>query len=268
MSDILDTLCKASRERCRQARKAVSLERLVERARAMPAPPPLVVSDEGFDVIAEVKKTSPAAGALSAETDDALVERALAYANAGAAAVSVLTEPTRFGGDLKHLQSIAARLHPLGVPAMRKDFLVDGYQVWEAAAAGAGGVLAIVRVLDDATIMEMLDVAAQTRMFVLLEAFDAGDLERTQPFLHVHDNVLVGLNSRDLSTLEVDTSRFASLAGAFPADCLRVAESGIASGADARVVAGAGYRLALVGTALMRAPAPGDLITELLEAAR
>lgn len=268
MSGFLDNLCAESRLRCREARQLRPLEGVVELAEALPRPPLMKVSDNGFDIIAEVKKTSPSAGRLSSENDAALIDRALVYANAGAAAVSVLTEPTRFGGELSHLEVIAAALRPLNVPAMRKDFLVDVYQVWEAAAAGAGGVLVIVRVLDDATILQMLDAAARTGMFVLLEAFDVDDLRRVQPFLNGHDNVLVGLNSRDLETLAVDTSRFAALAAAFPRDCLRVAESGIATAADARAVADAGYRFALVGTALMRAGDPAELIAGMLAAAR
>lgn len=268
MNGFLERICESSLQRCKQAQRTVSLAQAVEQARAMPTPPPLKISDAGFDLIAEVKKASPAGGELSTETDAALTRRAVAYAKAGAAAVSVLTEPTRFGGDLEHLEAIAEALRPLGVPAMRKDFLVDVYQVWEAAAAGAGGVLAIVRALEDRIIMQMLEAAAQTRMFVLLEAFDANDLRRVYPFLKMHNNVLVGLNSRDLGTLKVDASRFAELQPAFPDDCLRVAESGIETGADARAAAGAGYQFVLVGTALMRADDPGQLIAEMLTAAR
>ena len=103
--------------------------------------------------------------------------RVAAYARAGAAAVSVLTEPTRFDGILEHLREAAAVLAPLGVPAMRKDFLVDPYQVLEARAAGAGGVLLIVRMLSRDRLAELLEAAAEQGLFVLLEAFDARDLD-------------------------------------------------------------------------------------------
>lgn len=268
MTDFLDTMYEASRERCLAAQQLRSLERTVAAARAMPPPPKLRLHADGFDLIAEVKRTSPALGDLADETDVQLIDRAVAYAHAGAAAVSVLTEPTRFGGDIEHLRAIAAALQPLGVPAMRKDFIVDAYQVWEAAAAGAGGVLLILRLLDDPTVMQMLEAAAQAKMFVLLEAFDRDDLLRAQPFSVTHDNILIGLNARNLETLDVDPTRLTRLAGEFPADCLRVAESGITTADDAARVHAAGYPLALVGTALMRQPSPGELLREMLAAGR
>lgn len=268
MSDFLETLCASSRQRSADAQQLRSLERTVAAARAMPTPPALRFNSAGFDLIAEVKRTSPASGDLSVEDDVALIDRALAYAHSGAAAVSVLTEPTRFGGDIEHLRSIAAALSPLDVPALRKDFIVDVYQVWEAAAAGAGGVLLILRTLDDPTVMQMLEAAAQTKMFVLLEAFDRDDLLRAQPFAATHDNIIIGLNARNLETLEVDTARLHELAHEFPDDCVRIAESGICTPEDAARMRADGYQLALVGTALMRQAHPGRLIESMLAAAR
>lgn len=268
MSGFLDQMCELSRQRCATARQTIALEKLVEDARNLPPPPRLRPHPGGFDVIAEVKKASPSEGELSSETDAGLIDRAIAYASAGAAAVSVLTEPSRFGGRLQHLERIAAALRQYQVPVMRKDFIVDVYQVWEAAAAGAGGVLAIVRVLDDAVIMQILEAAAQTRMFVLLEAFDEQDLRRAQPFLHAHDNLLLGLNCRDLQTLQVQASRFRQLADKFPEDCLRVAESGVSTAEDALALRQLGYQFALVGSALMREPSPRGLIAHMLASAR
>ena len=153
--------------------RCAALER---RARQAPAGAPLRLSASGFDVIAELKLRSPAAGVLGDESQDWL-GRVAAYARGGAAAVSVLTEPSRFDGSLEHLRRAAQVLAPLGVPAMRKDFLVDPYQVLEARAAGAGGVLVILRMLPRPRIAELLDVAADHGLFVLLEAFDEADLE-------------------------------------------------------------------------------------------
>src|SRR5262249_30890951 len=146
------------------------------RASDSPAPVKLKLSPEGFDLIAECKLHSPSAGDLSAQTHG-VAGRVMAYGQSGAAIVSVLTEPSRFGGELSHLEQAAQVLTPLGVPAMRKDFLVDPYQIMEARAAGAGGVLLIARMLDRSRLAAMLDCAAMLCLFVLIEAFDAADLE-------------------------------------------------------------------------------------------
>ena len=165
-----------ARSAWRSAMQRESLDALERRARQTPPAPPLRLSAAGFDVIAELKLRSPAAGVLRDSAHDWL-GRISAYARGGAAAVSVLTEPSRFDGSLQHLREAAAALAPLGVPAMRKDFIVDPYQVLEARAAGAGGVLIILRMLPRARLAELLEVAADHGLFVLLEAFDAADLE-------------------------------------------------------------------------------------------
>src|SRR5580700_1616329 len=168
-------MAKASAARVAEALRHESFEALERRARQTAPSAPLRLSALGFDVIAELKLRSPAAGVLGEESQNWL-GRVAAYARGGAAAVSVLTEPSRFDGSLEHLRQAAAVLAPLGVPAMRKDFLVDPYQVLEARAAGAGGVLVILRMLDAERVAELLDVAAEHGMFVLLEAFDGSDL--------------------------------------------------------------------------------------------
>jgi len=138
----LDEMADASRERVRAAKLTRSEAALEVVARQTPAPPPLRLERCGFDLIAEVKLRSPAAGRLGQQGED-VAARVTAYARAGAAAISVLTEPSRFDGSLEHLASATRALAPHAVPAMRKDFLVDPYQVLEARAAGAGGVLVI-----------------------------------------------------------------------------------------------------------------------------
>src|SRR5690554_4242839 len=142
MSDLLTEMAQASLARLEQARARESEQSLSTRVSDMPAPPALKLSPEGFDVIAECKLHSPSAGDLSQHTAN-VESRVTAYAQGGACAVSVLTEPSRFGGSLDHLAQAAEVLKPYGIPAMRKDFLVDPYQVMEARAAGAGGVLVI-----------------------------------------------------------------------------------------------------------------------------
>src|ERR1700693_2521081 len=169
VSGFLDQMARSSALRVTQAQLSESLGALERRAKAAPPSPPLRLSAAGFDVIAELKLRSPAAGALSEQGDDWL-GRVAEYALGGAAAVSVLTEPSRFDGSLEHLRQAALALAPLGVPAMRKDFLVDPYQVLEARAAGAGGVLVIVRMLSRSQMSQLIDAAAEHGMFVLLEA--------------------------------------------------------------------------------------------------
>jgi indole-3-glycerol phosphate synthase len=276
MSGFLDDMARSSAERVTQARVRESLDELQRRAKAANPSPPLRLSKAGFDVIAELKLRSPAAGALSEPSDDWL-ERVVAYARGGAAAVSVLTEPSRFDGSLEHLRQASRALGPLGVPAMRKDFLVDPYQVLEARAAGAGGVLVIVRMLSRLQMTALLDVAAEHGMFVLLEAFDAADLAATRELLALRggranhgsaDNILVGINCRDLQTLKIVPERFETLAPQLPGSWPAVAESGVASAADALRMMRLGYRLALIGTALMSRDDPAQLLREILATTR
>ena len=275
MSGFLDDMASLSAARVAQALKSESADALARRARAAAPSAPLRLSAAGFDVIAELKLRSPAAGQLGDTTQDWL-GRVADYARGGAAAVSVLTEPSHFDGSLDHLRRAAAALAPLRVPAMRKDFLVDSYQVLEARAAGAGGVLVILRMLARERITQLLDTAAEHGMFVLLEAFDADDLDTARDLIAARgarraaqeDVILIGVNCRDLQSLAVAQERFAELAPLLPAGWPAVAESGVASAADARRVLGLGYRLALVGTALMTRDDPASLLREILAATR
>ena len=271
MSGFLDDMARASAARVAEALRHESLEALERRARQAVRAVPLRVSVSGFDVIAELKLRSPAAGVLGDESQDWL-GRVAAYARGGAAAVSVLTEPSRFDGSLEHLRRAAAALAPLGVPAMRKDFLVDPYQVLEARAAGAGGVLLILRMLPRRRTEELLDVAAEHGLFVLLEAFDEADLELARDLsasrAQADGRLMIGVNSRDLQTLKVRQERFAALAPWLPPGLLAVAESGVASAADARHMRELGYGAALIGTALMARADPGELLREIIDATR
>jgi indole-3-glycerol phosphate synthase len=271
VSAFLEEMADASRARLSSAKQRRPQGALEEAARSTPAPPPLQLVPEGFDLIAELKLRSPAAGALAARGAQDLEARVAAYARAGAAAVSVLTEPSRFGGSLEHLQRAARVLATLGVPAMRKDFLVDPYQVLEARAAGAGGVLLIVRMLSRSAIDALLECARTHGLFVLLEAFDARDVEVVHELIEAQragPPLLVGVNCRDLATLEVVPRRLTELAPLLPQGVPRVAESGVTSAADAQRVAAAGYALALVGSALMQGSDPGALAAGLLAAGR
>jgi indole-3-glycerol phosphate synthase len=268
--DFLAGMARSSAERAVAARARESEAMLRSRALATP-PAPRLVLDGRFDLIAELKLRSPALGLLSAQPEE-LEARVRAYAAAGAAIVSVLTEPERFDGSLEHLARAVAALRPMGVPAMRKDFLVDPYQLLEARAAGAGGALLIVRMLARAELDRMVAEAAALGLFVLLEAFDEADVEVAGTvaanWTGRPDNCLIGINSRDLVTLAVVPERLEALAGALPRAYPRVAESGLADPADASRLAAAGYTLALVGTALMSAADPAALGREMIARGR
>jgi indole-3-glycerol phosphate synthase len=275
----LAQMAAASRARVRSARERCPDGELEQRARRAPAPPPLRLDRSGFDLIAELKLRSPAAGALVAAGADGadaagevqIVRRVRDYAQGGAAAVSVLTEASRFDGALEHLAAAAAALAPLALPAMRKDFIVDPYQVLEARALGAGGVLVIVRMLARAELDALLECAAAHGLFVLLEAFDAADIALMRELIAAHRGpnlLLAGVNCRDLTTLQVVPRRLLELAPLLPEAVPRVAESGVASAADAAQVATAGYELALVGSALMQGSDSTALAAALLAAGR
>jgi indole-3-glycerol phosphate synthase len=267
MSDFLEQMAAGSRARVRQAKLEIGESALLEQALSTPAPPPLRRHPEGFDLIAELKLRSPAAGPLKDATED-VAARVRAYAGAGAAVVSVLTEPTRFDGSLAHLEQAVAVLTPLAVPVMRKDFLVEPYQVMEARRAGAGGVLVILRMLSREALSGILDCARQLGLFVLLEAFDEHDIERMHERVAQPGELLAGLNCRDLATLQVVPERLIDLCPLLPATVPRVAESGVTRPEEAARMAQAGYQLALVGSALMQGAAPGELAASMLHQAR
>jgi len=268
MRDFLQAMAKSSAERAAEARSREPEAALRRRARATAPAPPLRLDTAGFDLIAEIKHRSPSAGRLAPRSTPAdIAARAMAYARGGAAAVSVLTEPDAFGGALEHLEEAA---RDLPVPTLRKDFLVDPYQVIEARAAGAGGVLLVLRILDDARARELLEAASALDLFVLLEAFDEEDLHRAAALVPVDapGTILFGVNARDLAGLTSETARHARLAQAIPPGRPRVAESGIADAEAVRRAVRDGYGLALVGEALMRAPDPGTMVARLVAAGR
>ena len=271
MTGLLTEMAQASLNRLEQARARESERALWARVCDLPAPSVLKLSHEGFDVIAECKLHSPSAGDLSAHTSD-VESRVKAYARGGACAVSVLTEPTRFGGKLEHLAQAAAVLQPLGVPVMRKDFLVDPYQVMEARAAGASGVLVIARMLDQGRLTSLLDCAAMLKMFVLFEGFDADDLSLMRDVLNARqgheEQVLVGVNCRDLQKLTIELPRLEELVEQLPQSFPRVAESGVTSHGDVEQVVELGYNLALVGTTLMHSDDPARTLGEMLARGR
>jgi indole-3-glycerol phosphate synthase len=266
MSDFLTAMASASRARVCAAKTQVGEAEIFRRALAQPDPIELRRDASGFDVIAELKRRSPSAGSLAAGASSSVSTLGEAYARGGACAISVVTEPTAFAGSLELLVGMA-RLG--GLPILRKDFLVEPYQVVEARAHGASGVLLIARLLDPALLAEMIAAAVALKMFVLVEAFDAEDLDRAVDAVAGSRGAhLLGVNARDLATLAVDPRRHADLAARVPAGIDLVAESGIATHEDCARVARIGYVAALVGETLMRADDPEAVLCAMIAAAR
>jgi indole-3-glycerol phosphate synthase len=257
---VLERIVARCRERVAERRRELSLERLLG---GMPTPGERrAFSDAlrrpGLNVIAEFKRRSPSRGAI--REDLAPIQVAQQYEVAGAAALSILTEPEFFGGSLEDLrQARAATL----LPALRKDFLVDEYQVWEARLAGADAVLLIVAALSDAELRRLHGVADQAQIDALVEVHDEQELQRALDC----GARLVGVNNRDLKTMEVSLETSLRLAEWIPDDVIRVSESGLRRGEDLVRLRGAGYQAFLVGEHLMQAPEPGLALEELIREA-
>lgn len=260
MTTYLDDLLDGARRRVETARGREPLAALRERALEVPAGPSLLeaLAPPGVSVIAEIKRASPSRGPLAPEVVAPLQARA--YVDGGAAGVSVLTEPDRFLGSLADLADVAA----LGVPALRKDFLVDPYQVWEARAAGASAVLLIVAALEEATLSALHDEATEAGLDALVEVHDADEVALT----HRIGARLVGVNARDLRTFELDPDGFARLRPSLPGDALAVAESAIREPDDVRRAAADGADAVLVGEALVTASDPAAAVAALVAAGR
>jgi len=209
----------------------------------------------GLNVIAECKRRSPSRGVLRAAYDPATI--AASYEAAGAAAISVLTEPAFFDGDLAHLAAVRAAV---GAPVLRKDFIIDRYQLLEAVAFGADAVLLIVAALDDQQLRALMADAQQLGLAALVEAHDRDELARA----HAAGATLIGVNSRDLRTLDVSRESMEGLVRAMPRGTLAVAESGIRTSGDLAGLARAGFQAFLVGERLMTAAEPGAALAQLL----
>jgi indole-3-glycerol phosphate synthase len=212
----------------------------------------------GVAVIAEVKRRSPSKGALAAIPDPAALARA--YQDAGARVVSVLTERRRFGGSLADLDAVRAAVD---IPVLRKDFVVSPYQVWEARAHGADLVLLIVAALEQQRLVGLLERIESLGMTALVEVHDEAEVTRALDA----GARLVGVNARDLRTLQVDRSTYCRLRPRLPRTVLTVAESGIRGPQDLLQYAAAGADAVLVGEAAVSGPDPRALVAELVTAA-
>lgn len=213
--------------------------------------------DDAVTVIAEVKRSSPSKGALAAISDPAAL--AAEYAKGGAAAISVLTEQRRFNGSLADLDAVRATVD---VPVLRKDFVVSPYQVWEARAHGADLVLLIVAALEQTVLESLVERVHSLGMTALVEVHDTEEVARAVDA----GARVVGVNARDLRTLDVDRTTFARVAPAIPSDVVKVAESGVRGPHDVMDYARAGADVVLVGEALVTDDAPRQSVADLVAA--
>ena len=260
---VLDDIVAGVAEDLEARRRAVPLEQMQERARAAAPALDAYAALGGGDtprtqlrVIAEVKRSSPSKGALADIADPAAL--AASYADGGAAVISVLTEERRFGGSLADFDAVRKAVN---IPLLRKDFTVDEYQIWEARAHGADLVLLIVAALDDARLQDFLDLTHELGMNALVETHTAEEIERAAAV----GARIIGVNVRNLKTLDVDRSVFASLAGSIPAAAVIVAESGVRDAADVEQYASEGANAVLVGEALVRHNDPAATIAEFMQ---
>jgi indole-3-glycerol phosphate synthase len=256
MRDLLRSIVDAKRA----ARASRPGDRLVDRT--PPGPPRdfgRALDASGLAIVAEIKRRSPSAGALRTDLEPTSFARI--FESAGAAALSVLTEPSFFGGSLDDL--VAAR-QTIGLPVLRKDFLLDPSEIEESRRAGADAVLLIARILGPGQLDELAAAADEAGLTYVVEAHDERDLARAID----HPRAVIGINSRDLDTLAIDLDRALALRSSVPAGRRTLAESGVRTRAQLRRVAERGFDALLVGEALMRAADPGAALAELVAEAR
>jgi indole-3-glycerol phosphate synthase len=256
---VLESILDGVRADVAQRESVVSFEQVKKASLAAPPPKDVmaVLNEPGIGVIAEVKRASPSRGELAPIVDPA--ELATQYAAGGARVISVLTEQRRFGGSLADLVAVRAAVD---VPVLRKDFVVGTYQVHEARAAGADLVLLIVAALEQNVLASLLDRIESLGMTALVEVHNEEEADRA---LEAGAS-LIGVNARNLHTLEVDRSLFGRLAPGLPADVLRVAESGVRGPGDLLTYAGYGADAVLVGEGLVTSGDPRVAVTKLVAA--
>jgi indole-3-glycerol phosphate synthase len=257
---VLDGILAGVREDLEQRKRETPIAELRSRtADAAPALNPLPAFREpGVSIIAEVKRKSPSKGELADISDPASL--AGQYATGGAAAVSVLTERRRFGGSLADLDAVRAHV---GVPVLRKDFIVDPYQLWEARAHGADLALLMVVSLSDGQLTELMGLCDELGLTPLVESHTADEVGRAVDA----GAKLLGINARDLTTLKVDRAAFAELAPLVPEGTVRVAESGVSGPKDVAEYCAWGADVVLVGEALVRSGDPHTAVREFIEVA-
>jgi len=263
MQASLDSIVAATRQTVSQSRRSCDL-RALEQAAERHSPRGFrnrlrAVAQDGIAVVAELKKASPSKGLIRADFRPSALARELEQA--GAAALSVLTDDNFFQGSHDYLRQASSST---SLPCLRKDFIVDEFQIVEARANCADAILLIVAALAQRELVSLAGAARAHGLDVLCEAHDETELQRALD----SGFDLIGINSRNLRTFEVDLETAFRLADKMPTTCVRVAESGIHSGADLARLRTAGYGAFLVGESLMKAERPGDALAQLMEEAR
>lgn len=258
--DLLEAIVAATRARVdaamsREPRAAVEQRAMARRPNGRAFREGLA-DRRAINVIAECKRRSPSRGVLRAAYDPAAVAKS--YEQAGAKAISVLTEPGFFDGSLAHLEAVRAAV---AIPLLRKDFIIHEYQLLEARAAGADAILLVVAALDDTTLRSLLDAAIGLELAPLVEVHDADECRRA---IHAGASV-IGVNNRNLRTLEVDLDASRVVGQMIPPDAVGVSESGLKTAADLRAMREYGYRAFLMGERFMTAADPGAALAGLLE---
>lgn len=255
--DLLAAIVAATRKAVAWRQRMRPLDTLMTTAERMPRGEAFIQALRNTPhprIIAECKRRSPSRGILRRSYDPA--DHARAYASAGAAAVSVLTEPTFFDGAPEHLTAVR---QVVGIPILRKDFIVTDYQIHEAAVLGADAVLLIVSALEDGELARLLRVAASLSLAALVEVHDGEELRRAV----AAGADVIGVNSRNLRTLSVDRRVLETVVHDMPASAIAVAESGVRSGEDIRELSACGYNAFLIGEHLITAPDPGAALATL-----
>ena len=252
---ILDEIAGKTRLRLEAAKKIIPLEELQKQAFAMAELPfEAALRQPGLSFICEVKKASPSKGIIA--EDFPWLEIAREYEAAGAAAVSVLTEPEYFLGSDRHLQEIAAAVR---IPCLRKDFTIDPYQIYQAKVLGAAAVLFIVALLDEKTLASFIAIAQELRLSALVEIHNEAEVQQAVQA----GAQIIGINNRDLKTFAVDFGLSANLRKSIPAGILTVAESGVTSPGDIRSLKDCNFDAVLIGESLMRAADKKKFLAEL-----
>lgn len=256
---VLDDIIAGVSQDLAERQATVSLDDLQELAqRREPAIDVVpVLAAPGVSVIAEVKRSSPSKGALADITDPAAL--ACEYEAGGASAVSVLTERRRFGGSMEDLIAVRAAV---GIPVLRKDFIISSYQLWEARAHGADMALLIVAALDQSRLVSLVERAVSIGLTPLVEVHDAEEARRAVDA----GARLVGVNARNLKTLEVDRDTFADVVPHLPTEVVKVAESGVRGPHDVLAYASAGADVVLVGEALVTGGNPRQAVHAMVAA--